>query len=75
MLILSRRVGEAITIGAEVTVTVLGIHGIQVRLGIAAPKSIAVHRQEIFERIQQERHAVGRTTQFTARDPNQEGPI
>lgn len=54
MLILSRRVGEAVTIGADVTITVLSVKGNQIRLGIQAPKSVAVHRQEIYNRIQME---------------------
>lgn len=57
MLILTRRVGESVMIGDEVVVTVLGIKGNQVRIGIKAPKNVAVHRQEIFERIQVERAA------------------
>lgn len=54
MLILSRRVGEALTIGDEVTVTVLSVKGNQVRLGVQAPRNIAVHREEIYTRIKQE---------------------
>ena len=54
MLILTRRVGETIMIGDEVTVTVLGVKGGQVRVGINAPKDVAVHREEIYERIKQE---------------------
>lgn len=54
MLILTRRVGEAVMIGSDVTVTVLGVKGNQVRIGVNAPKHVAVHREEIFERIQRE---------------------
>jgi carbon storage regulator len=57
MLVLTRRVGETIMVGEEVTVTVLRIKGNQARLGIGAPLSIAVHREEIFERIQAEQSA------------------
>ncbi len=55
MLILTRRVGEAVVIGEEVTVTVLGVKGNQVRIGVNAPKSVTVHRDEIYERIKSER--------------------
>ncbi len=55
MLILTRRVGETVVIGDNVTVTVLGVKGNQVRLGVNAPKEIPVHREEIFERIKRER--------------------
>lgn len=60
MLILSRRVGEAVCIGDEVTVTILGVKGNQVRLGIDAPKTVAVHREEIYQQIKTARQpAVG----------------
>ncbi len=56
MLILTRRIGETLMIGDEVTVTVLGVKGNQVRIGVNAPKDVAVHREEIFERIKREEH-------------------
>ncbi|MDY6943131.1 MAG: carbon storage regulator CsrA [Pseudomonadota bacterium] len=54
MLILTRRVGETVMVGDDVTVTVLGVKGNQVRIGINAPKHVAVHREEIYERIKRE---------------------
>jgi carbon storage regulator len=58
MLILTRRIGETVMIGQEITCTVLDVKGSQVRLGINAPKDIAVHREEIFERIRHEEDAL-----------------
>ena len=59
MLILTRRVGETVMIGNDVTVTVLGVKGNQVRVGVNAPRDVAVHREEIFERIKREEHVGG----------------
>ena len=62
MLILTRRVGETIVIGDDVIITVLGIKGNQVRIGINAPKDVSVHREEIYQRIQQEKNTTSTTT-------------
>lgn len=59
MLILTRRVGETLMVGDEVTVTVLGVKGNQVRIGVNAPKEVAVHREEIYQRIQREKEGAG----------------
>jgi len=59
MLILTRRAGETVMIGSDVTITVLGVKGNQVRIGINAPKDVAVHREEIYERIQGEQASDG----------------
>lgn len=55
MLILTRRVGESLMVGDEVTITVLGVKGNQVRIGVNAPKEVSVHREEIYQRIQKEK--------------------
>jgi carbon storage regulator len=55
MLVLTRKLGESIRIGPGIVVTVLGVNGLQVRLGIEAPKDVTVHREEVYERIQHER--------------------
>jgi len=57
MLILTRRPGESVKIGDDITVTVLGVRGNQLRLGFSAPQCVAVHREEVYERIQSERVA------------------
>lgn len=57
MLILTRRVGETLMIGDDVQVTVLGVKGNQVRIGVNAPKEVSVHREEIYERIKREQQA------------------
>ena len=67
MLILTRRVGESVVIGEDVTVTVLGVKGNQVRIGINAPKTVAVHREEIFERI---KNCQGAGDRSTTDEPN-----
>jgi carbon storage regulator len=59
MLILTRRVGETLMIGDEVTVTVLGVKGNQVRIGVNAPRDVAVHREEIYDRIKNEQNGTG----------------
>ncbi len=54
MLILTRRIGEVLRIGDDVSITILGVKGNQVRIGIDAPKDVAVHREEIYQRIKRE---------------------
>jgi carbon storage regulator len=67
MLILTRRVGESVMIGKDITCTVLGVKGNQVRLGINAPKDIAVHREEVYVRIQHEQSAASHPVKETGR--------
>ena len=62
MLILTRRIGETLIIGDDVSITVLGVKGNQVRLGINAPKDVSVHREEIYLRIQREKQGGDTTT-------------
>lgn len=70
MLILTRRISESVIIGDEVKITVLGVKGNQVRLGIDAPKTVSVHREEIYQRIQQEKQGGGSsTTENTSDEP------
>jgi carbon storage regulator len=61
VLVLTRRIGEVIRIGPHIVVTILGVNGSQVRLGVDAPKDVAVHREEVFERIKHERTTAGNT--------------
>jgi carbon storage regulator len=70
MLILTRRVGETVMIGNEVTVTVLGVKGNQVRIGVNAPKDVAVHREEIYERIKREEEGDSHPARSTIKVPD-----
>jgi carbon storage regulator len=74
MLILTRRVGETIMVGDTVTFTVLGVKGNQVRCGINAPKEVAVHREEIYERIHREQEESGSRDPQGDHDGPPEGP-
>jgi carbon storage regulator len=70
MLILTRRVGETVMIGNDVTVTVLGVKGNQVRIGVNAPKDIAVHREEIYDRIKREEEGEAPSSRPTIKVPD-----
>ncbi len=74
MLILTRRVGETIVIGDDVIITVLGIKGNQVRIGINAPKDVSVHREEIYQRIQQEKNTTQAAAALTPK-PDETAPV
>ena len=65
MLILTRRIGESVMIGDDIKISVLGVKGNQIRIGVSAPREVAVHREEIFQRIQEER---------AGKSPQQEQP-
>lgn len=69
MLILTRRVGETLMVGDEVTVTVLGVKGNQVRIGVNAPKEVAVHREEIYQRIRNKNSTQGAESEVVTK-PN-----
>ena len=74
MLILTRRVGETLKVGNDVDVTVLGVKGNQIRIGIKAPKNVAVHREEIFDRIQREAELAQRSDQGRGSASNADSP-
>ncbi|HEY6927707.1 MAG TPA: carbon storage regulator CsrA [Steroidobacteraceae bacterium] len=74
MLILTRRVGETVMVGDDVTVTVLGVKGNQVRWGISAPKRVAVHREEIYERIKHEGSSKPKDSSKGVTDPGVSAP-
>lgn len=71
MLVLTRRIGESLMIGSRVTVTVVAVKGSQIRIGVNAPKSIPVHRVELYERIRREQRRLGepRTRRLSALEP------
>lgn len=73
MLILTRRAGETVMVGSDITITVLGVKGNQVRIGINAPKDVAVHREEIYERIQSEKKGAKEAEKAESAEPAEAG--
>ena len=75
MLILTRRIGETVVIGDNVNITVLGVKGNQVRLGVNAPRTVSVHREEIYQRIQFEKEAQAKAAALSDEDFDNRGNV